>query len=90
MFTFTPSVKFIFEILGDFFSPETLEKYTRSQYYDPSRNYIAWVEQITSPGLGRKGSRFVLSEAILGDAHMLCAYRVYYSEDSGHGGGGGG
>ena len=90
MFTFTPSVKFIFEILGDFFSPETLEKYTRSQYYDPSRKYIAWVEQVTSPGLGRKGSMFVLSEAILGDAHMLCAYRVYYSEDSGHGGGGGG
>lgn len=90
MFTFIPSVKFVLEILRDFFSPETLEKYTRKQYYDPVRKYIAWVEQISSPGLGRKGSTFVLSEAILGGAHTLCAYQVYYSEDSGHGGGGGG
>lgn len=90
MFTFIPSVKFVFELLGGFFSPETLEKYTRKQYYDPVRKYIAWVELITSPGLGRKGSAFVLSEAILGGAHTLCAYQVYYSEDSGHGGGGGG
>jgi uncharacterized Zn-finger protein len=90
MFTFIPSVKFVFEILGDFFSPETLEKYTRNQYYDPVRKYTAWVEQITSSGLGRQGSMFVLSEAILGNAHLLCAYRVYYSVDSGHGGGGGG
>ena len=90
MFTFIPSVKFVFELLWGFFSPETLEKYTRKQYYDPVRKYIAWVELITSPGLGRKGSAFVLSEAILGAADTLCAYRVYYSEDSGHGGGGGG
>ena len=90
MFTFIPSVKFVLEILRDFFSPETVEKYTRKQYYDPVRKYIAWVELITSLGLGRKGSTFVLSEAILGGAHTLCAYQVYYSEDSGHGGGGGG
>ena len=89
MFTFIPSVKFVLEILRDFFSPETVEKYTRKQYYDPVRKYIAWVELITSPGLGRKGSMFVLSEAILGDAHTLRAYRVHYSSDSGGGGGGG-
>lgn len=90
MFTFIPSVKYVFEILRDFFSPETVEKYTRKQYYDPVRKYIAWVELISSPGLGRKGSMFVLSEAILGGAHTLRAYRVYYSSDSGGGGGGGG
>lgn len=89
MFTFIPSVKFVLEILRDFFSPETLERYARKQYYDPARKYIAWVELITSPGLGRKGSMFVLSEAILGDAHTLCAYQVYYSDDSGGGSGGG-
>jgi hypothetical protein len=90
LFTFIPSVKFLFEIVFNFFFPEKLERYTRTQYYDPKRKYTAWVELITSPGLGRKGSMFVLSEAILGDAHMLRAYRVYYSDDSGHGGGGGG
>ena len=89
-FTFIPSVKFVLQLLGGFFSPETLERYTRTQYYDPTRKYIAWVEQIVSPSLGRQGSTFVLSETILGDAHALKAYTVYYSEDSGHGGGGGG
>lgn len=89
-FTFIPSVKFVLQLLGGFFSPETLERYTRTQYYDSTRKYIAWVEQIVSPSLGRQGSTFVLSETILGDAHALKAYTVYYSEDSGHGGGGGG
>ena len=90
MFTFIPCVKSVFQLLGGFFSPNPLEKYTRIQYYDPVRKYMAWVELITSPGLGRKGSTFILSEAILGGAHMLCAYNVYSWEDSGHGGGGGG
>ena len=89
LFTVIPSVKFLFEIVFNFFFPEKLERYTRTQFYDPKRKYTAWVELITSPGLDRKGSRFVLSEALLGDAHELSAYLVYYSDDSGHGGGGG-
>ena len=88
-FTFIPSVKFALGIVVDFFRPEPLEKYTRTQYFDPNRKYIAWVEWIRSPGMGRQGSRFVLSEAILSNDYSLSAYTVYYAVDS-HGGGGGG
>lgn len=87
--TFKPSVKFGLEIVVDFFKPETLEKYTRTQYFDPARKYIAWIEVIRSPGMGRQGSRFVLSEAILSHDHTLAAYTVHYTVDGGDGGGGG-
>lgn len=89
-FTFIPSVKFALGIVVDFFRPEPVEKYTRTQYFDPARKYIAWIELIRSPSMGRLGSRFVLSEAILSNDYSLGAYTVYYSHDSGHGGGGGG
>jgi len=91
-FTFKPSVKFVLEIVVDFFKPETLERYTRTQYFDPVRKYIAWIELIRSPGMGRQGSRFVLSEAILSHDHALASYTVYYSgvSSGGDGGGGGG
>ena len=89
-FTFIPSVKFALEIVVDFFRPESVEKYTRTQYFDPVRKYIAWIELINSPGKGRQGSMFVLSEAILSNDYSLGAYTVHYSSDSGHGGGGGG
>ena len=88
-FTFKPSVKLVLGLVVDFFRPETLEKYTRTQYFDPVRKYIAWIELIRSPGMGRQGSRFVLSEAILCNDHALGAYTVYYSS-GGDGGGGGG
>ena len=64
-------------------------KYTRTQYFDPARKYIAWIEVIRSPGMGRQGSRFVLSEAILSNDHTLAAYTVHYTVDGGDGGGGG-
>ena len=89
-FTFIPSVKFALEIVVDFFRPEPVEKYTRTQYFDPVRKYIAWIELIRSSGGGRQGSRFVLSEAILSNDYSLGAYTVYYSSGGDGGGGGGG
>lgn len=88
--TIIPCLKFVGEIITDFFKPEAHEKYTLTQYFDPVRKYTAWVEFIRSSTKGRRGSLFVISEAVLSDSHTLKSYHIYHSNDSGHGGGGGG
>lgn len=90
LFTIIPCLKFVGEIITDFFNPEPHERYTRTQYFDPIGKYTAWIEFIKSSAKGRSGSLFVISEAILSDSHTLKFYYVYYSDDSGGGGGGGG
>tara|TARA_B100000900_G_scaffold81897_1_gene66099 strand:+ start:170 stop:1102 length:933 start_codon:yes stop_codon:yes gene_type:complete len=87
--TIIPCLKFVRQIISDFFKPETHEKYTLTQYFDPVRKYIAWVEVINSSTEGRSGSLFVISEAVLRDSHVLKSYYVYFSHDTGGGGGGG-
>ena len=86
--TIIPCLKFVREIITGFFKPETHEKYTLTQYFDPVRKYIAWVELINSSTEGRSGSLFVISEAVLSDSHLLKSYYVYISHDTGTGGGG--
>ena len=89
LFTIKPCVKFVGEIISDFFNPEAHERYIRTQYFDPIGKYTAWIEFIKSSAKGRSGSLFVISEATLSDSHKLKFYYVYYSDDSGGGGGGG-
>ena len=86
--TIIPCLKFVRQIISDFFKPETHEKYTLTQYFDSVRKYIAWVEVINSSTEGRSGSLFVISEAVLRDSHILKSYYVYISHDTGGGGGG--
>jgi len=86
--TIIPCLKFVRQIISDFFKPETHEKYTLTQYFDSVRKYIAWVEVINSSTEGRSGSLFVISEAVLKDSHILKSYYVYISHDTGGGGGG--
>ena len=83
-------MKLVGEIISDFFNPEAHERYTRTQYFDPIGKYTAWIEFIKSSAKGRRGSMFVISEAVLSDSHVLKSYHIYVSDDSGHGGGGGG
>ena len=88
--TIIPCLKFVGEVISDFFKPEAHEKYTRTQYFDPVGKYTAWMEVINSSTKGRSGSLFVICEAVLSDSHILKSYHIYVSDDGGGGGGGGG